>query len=182
MRTIYISCQPCDITSYIRKMYEDLNKILQWSIDNSLFIKISRNALFTLKRLWATVSFKPIGTRCNLVTALIIPQFSYHDKYFSKTSAELRERIKMTLNSCARNIYGILLVQFISIFNNKILDAPQFGRSKHFFNIIAPAYHTAARASSFLVQGEFPGTVCRQKSEEKVALARLFVTYTSFCE
>jgi hypothetical protein len=37
-RATYISCQPCDITSCIKKMNEGLNNILQRSIANSLFI------------------------------------------------------------------------------------------------------------------------------------------------
>jgi hypothetical protein len=156
-----------------------MNQDLTW---NDHVAKICRNALFTLKRLWTTASFTPIETRRKLVTALIIPQFLYGDIIFSKTSAGLRERLKMTLNSCARYIYGISRRQHISIFTNKILGAPldvyyslrmccsmftlinsgrpgylfdelQFGRSRRLFNIIVPAHRTAARASSFFVQG-----------------------------
>jgi hypothetical protein len=69
--------------------------------------KISKNALFTLKMLWTTTSFTPIETRRKQVTALIIPQFLHGDIIFSKTSAGLHERFKMTLNSCACYIDGI---------------------------------------------------------------------------
>jgi hypothetical protein len=81
-----------------------MNRDLTW---NDHVAKICRNALFTLKRLWTTASFTPIETRRKLVTALIIPQFLYGGIIFSKTSAGLRERLKMTLNSCARYIYAI---------------------------------------------------------------------------
>jgi hypothetical protein len=76
--------------------------------------------------------------------------------------------LKMTLNLCARYIYGISRHQHISIFTNKILGAPldvyysfrmsclmytpiksdrlgylfdelQFGRSRRLFNIIVPS-------------------------------------------
>jgi hypothetical protein len=84
---------------------------------NDHVAKISRNALFTLKRLWTTASFIPIETRRKLVTALIIPKFLYGDIIFSKTSAGLRERLKMTLNSWQ----CISRRQHISVFTNKIL-------------------------------------------------------------
>jgi hypothetical protein len=81
-----------------------MNQDLTW---NDNVAKISRNALFTLKGLWTTASFTPIEPRRKLVTAVIFPQFLYGDIFFSKTSVGLRERLKMTLNSCARYIYGI---------------------------------------------------------------------------
>jgi Reverse transcriptase (RNA-dependent DNA polymerase) len=156
-----------------------MNQNLTW---NDQISKICKNVYFSLKRLWTTALFTPIETKKKLVTALIIPQFLYCDVIFSKTTARLRERLKIALNSCARYIYGIPRRQHISEHTNKILGVPldtffsyricqamfrliksgspsylydelQFGRSERIFGLLTPSHRSFARASSFFVQG-----------------------------
>jgi hypothetical protein len=81
-----------------------INDKLTWDDQVS---KVCRNVLFTLKRLWKMWHFTPFRTRHQLVTSLIVPQFLYCDVIFSKSTARLRERLKVTFNSCARYIFGI---------------------------------------------------------------------------
>jgi hypothetical protein len=85
---LYISYQLCDITSCFRKINEDLNNILQWSIANSLSINSTKSQAMVIgisqlpsrgrksdlvlrwrisARLWTTASFTPIETRRNSV-------------------------------------------------------------------------------------------------------------------
>jgi Reverse transcriptase (RNA-dependent DNA polymerase) len=155
------------------------NQELTWTDHVS---KLCRSVFFTLKRLWTFANFTPIQTRHKLVTSLIVPQFLYGDVIFSKASAAIRGRLKVTLNSCARYIYGISRYQHITEHANKILgcsldtyyslricctmfrligsgrpgylfDELQFGRSTRLFNLIIPSHRTTARSSSFFVQG-----------------------------
>jgi hypothetical protein len=70
--------------------------------------------------------FTPIQTRQKLVTSLIVSQFLYCDVLFSKSSARLRERLKLAFNSCASIIYGISRYAHISIID---LNQQNLGRS-----------------------------------------------------
>jgi hypothetical protein len=156
-----------------------MNSKLTWDDQIS---KICRNVFFTLKRLWPMSQFTPIQTRQKLVTSLIVPQFLYCDVIFSKSSARLRERLKLAFNSCARYIYGISRYEHISSYTNRILGVPldvyysmriccminkiiksggprylfdelRFGQSSRLFNLLVPAHSLNARACSFFVQG-----------------------------
>jgi hypothetical protein len=172
-----------------------INQNLTWSDQIN---KICRNVFFTLKRLWPMAHFTPIETRKKLVTSLIVPQFLYCDVVYSKTTLGLREKLKVAFNSCARYIYGVSRYQHISQYTNRILGVPldtyysyrmccamfklirtggprylfdriRFGQSSRLFNLITPAHRTAARASSFFVQGAIlwnglPSSVRRENS------------------
>jgi hypothetical protein len=136
--------------------------------------KICRNVFFTLKRLW---------TR-SLHTITNSPQTGhwYCDAIFSKSTASLRERLKVAFNSCARYIFGISRFEHIShqrteyweyplvLYNSyricctmyKIIksggprylfDVLRLGHSSLLFNLLTPAHSTTARAFSFFVQG-----------------------------
>jgi hypothetical protein len=138
--------------------------------------KVCWNVLFTLKRLWTMAHFTPLKTRHKLVTALIVPLFLYCDVIFSKSTARLRERLKIAFNSCARYIYGISRFEHISDYSNQILGVPldlyycyricctintiiksrcprylytelQFGQSSHRLNLIIPAHRLNRSAS-----------------------------------
>jgi hypothetical protein len=61
----------------------------------------------TLRFLWPMAHFTPTETRCRLIVPLIVPQFLYCDVIFAKSSARLRELLKITFNACAKYIYGI---------------------------------------------------------------------------
>jgi hypothetical protein len=144
--------------------------------------KDCRKVIFTLKRLWTMSQFTPLKTRHKLVTTLIIPQFLYCDVIFSKSTARLRERLKIAFNSCARYIYGISRFEHISRYSNQILGVPldlyyshriccamntiiksgcprylytklQFGQYSRRFNHIILAHRLNRSASSFFVQG-----------------------------
>jgi hypothetical protein len=83
--------------------------------------KICQNVFFTLKRLWPMSQFTAIQILQKLLTSLIVPQFLYCDVIFSKSSARLRERLKLAINSCARYIHGIFRYEHISTYTNRIL-------------------------------------------------------------
>jgi hypothetical protein len=128
------------------------------------------------------VNFTPTKTRHRFVVSLIGPQFQYCDFILAKSSARLRERLKIVFNACARYIYGISRFQHTS----KILGMPldvyydwricymmhrlivgrgpgyfsdllQFGRSTPLRILITPAHRTSARASAFFIQGAILG-------------------------
>jgi hypothetical protein len=71
--------------------------------------KICRNVFFTRKRLWTISHFTPLQTRHKLVTNLIV----------NKSTARLRERLKVAFNSCARYIFRISRFEHISQYTNK---------------------------------------------------------------
>jgi Reverse transcriptase (RNA-dependent DNA polymerase) len=156
-----------------------MNSDLTWDDQVS---KVCRSVLFTLKRLWTMSQFTPLQTRHKLVTSLVIPQFLYCDVIFSKSTARLRERLKIAFNSCARYIYGISRYQHISAFSIQILGVPleiyysyricctmnsiiksgcarylfselQFGQSSRRLNLITPVHRSSRSTSSFFVQG-----------------------------
>jgi hypothetical protein len=156
-----------------------MNQELTW---NDHITKLCRSVLFTLRRLWTTASFTPTETRKKLVSSLIIPQFLYCDVIFSKTTAGLREKLKVAFNSCARYVFGMSRRQHISEHANKLLGVPldvfysyrichtmykliksgdpgylhgrlQFGRSRRMLNLITPINRSNSLASSFFVQG-----------------------------
>jgi hypothetical protein len=123
-----------------------------------------------------------LQTRQMLVTSLIVPQLLYCDVIFSKSSARLRERLKLAFNSCARYIYGISRYEQISNYTNRILGVPldvyysmriccminkiiksggsrylfhelRFVQSSRLFNLLVPVHSLNARACSLFVQG-----------------------------
>jgi hypothetical protein len=156
-----------------------MNQHLSWE---DHVARTCSSVFYTLRRLWPMAHFTPTETRRRLVVSLIVPQFLYCDVIFAKSSARLRERLKITFNACARYIYGISRFQHISEYTNKILGMPldiyydwriccmmhrliegrgpeylsdllQFGRSTRLRILITPAHRSSARASSFFVQG-----------------------------
>jgi hypothetical protein len=98
-----------------------MNDELTWDDQVS---KVCRNVLFTLKHLWTMSNFTPMETRHKLVTSLIVPQFLYCDVIFSKSTARLRERLKVAFNSCARYIYRISRYEHITQYASRILGIP----------------------------------------------------------
>jgi hypothetical protein len=86
--------------------------------------QVCRNVLFTLKWLRIMWHFSPLKTRQKLVTSLTVPQFFYCDVIFSKSSTRLRERLKVTFNSCARYIFRIPRHEHITLYTNHILGIP----------------------------------------------------------
>jgi hypothetical protein len=135
--------------------------------------------------------FKPIQTRQKLVTSLIVPQFLYCNVIFSKSSARLRERMKLAFNLCARYIYGIARYEHISTYIKRILgltldvyysmriccminkiiksDGPRYlfdelrlGQSSRLINLLVPAHSLNARVL-FMVQS--CGMTCQKRGE-----------------
>jgi hypothetical protein len=76
--------------------------------------KICHKVFLTLKRLWTMLHFTPLKTRHKLVTSSTVPQFLYCDAIFSKSTARLREPLKVTFNSSARYIFGVSRFENIS--------------------------------------------------------------------
>jgi hypothetical protein len=98
-----------------------MNSKLTW---DDQITKICRNVFFTLNRVWPMSQFTPRQTRQKVVTSLIVPQFLYYDVILFKSSARLRERLKLAFKSCARYIHGISRYEHISSYTNRILGVP----------------------------------------------------------
>jgi hypothetical protein len=132
--------------------------------------------------MFSTLANVTIHTNPNSSEAGHIFLFLYCDVIFSKSSARLRERLKLAFNSCARFIYSISRYEHISTYTNRILGVPldmyysmrigcminkiikiggpqylfdelRFGQSSRLFNLLVPAHSLNARACSFFVQG-----------------------------
>jgi hypothetical protein len=113
-----------EIASHHRKVKNlglMMNDELTWEDQVS---KVCRKVLFTLKRLWIMSNFTPMEMRHKSVTSLILSQFLYCDVIFSKSTARVRERLKVAFNSCARYIYGISRYEHITQYDNRILGIP----------------------------------------------------------
>jgi hypothetical protein len=80
--------------------------------------------LFHLALLVAYGTFYSNRDTAQVGGLLIVPQFLYCDVIFAKSSARLREWLKITFNACARYIYGISRLQHISEHTNRILGMP----------------------------------------------------------
>jgi hypothetical protein len=168
-----------DFHQKVKKLGLIMNSKLTW--DDQIWKKW-RNIFFTLKRLWSMSQFTPIQTRQKLVTSLIVPQSLYCDVIFSKSSARLRERLKLAFNSCARYIHGISRYDHISTYNNRILgvlldmyysmriyyminkiiksggprylfEELRWGQACRLFNLLVTAHSLNSCACSFFVQG-----------------------------
>jgi hypothetical protein len=171
--------------------------------------KVCRNVLFTLKHLWTMSQFTPLKMRHKLVTALIIPQCLYCDVIFLKSTARLRERLKIAFNSCARYIYGISHFEHISHYSNQILGVPldlyynyricctmntiiksgcprylyselQFGQSSRCFNLNPHIGWTGAHHRS-LFKAQCCGMAYHQRSRERGASGSLGKSVCQVC-
>jgi hypothetical protein len=101
------------------------------------------------------------------------PQFLYCDVIFSKSSARLRECLKLAFNSCYRyistytnrilgvplNVYWFYSIRICCMINNIIksggprylLDELRFGQSSRLFNRLVPAHTAQFECSCLLV-------------------------------
>jgi hypothetical protein len=79
-----------------------INNKLTWDDQTS---KICRNVLITLKRRCHKSHHQNKLVR-NWVTLLIVLQYLYCDVIFSKSSARLWKRLKVTFNSWTRYVFG----------------------------------------------------------------------------
>jgi hypothetical protein len=124
-----------------------------------------------------------------------VPLFLYCGVIFSKGAVELRDKLRLAYNSCARYVFGIRRSEHISGYSARILGLPlgryysfriccqmyrvlstwkpeylyrEFGRSARLYNFIVRRYHCAATASSFFVRGAvlcLPTSVKGESSE-----------------
>jgi hypothetical protein len=106
-------------------------------------------------------SFTPMETRHKLVTSLKVPQFLYWYVIFSKSTARIRERLKVAFNPCARYIYGISRYKHITQYAIRIYKTGcprysfseiQFGQSSRMFNITVPFHRSNRMSTSFFIQ------------------------------
>jgi hypothetical protein len=93
-----------------------------WVDNVARTIQTCSSVLFHLAPLVAYGTF--YSNRDTVQVSLIVPQFLYCDVIFAKSSARLREQLKINFNACARYIYGISRFQHISEYTNRILGMP----------------------------------------------------------
>jgi hypothetical protein len=156
-----------------------MNCNLTWNEQASTVVS---SVNFALSRLWCTANFTPTETRRKLVVALLLPKFQYCDILFSHASAEIRSRLNVVYNNCARYIYEVPTTESISdyakmiteksldqlhayrICSNiyKILaqrepgylyDKFRIGRSERTGVLIPPRHYYRNRENSFFVRG-----------------------------
>jgi hypothetical protein len=114
------SCKSAMSIRALRKQFSNVRNRPNIS-RNDHITKLCRSVLFTLRRLWTTASFTPTETGEKLVFSLIIPKFLYCEVFLSKTTAGIREKLKVAFNSCARYIFGMSRRQHISEHVKKLL-------------------------------------------------------------
>jgi Reverse transcriptase (RNA-dependent DNA polymerase) len=115
---VCITGEPIEYVKKVKNLGLMMNDKLSW---HDHIAKICSGVSFTLRRLWTTASVTPIGTRMKLVKALILPKFLNCDPIFSKTFLGLRDRLRVSLNDCARYIYGKRRGEPISGLSRQIL-------------------------------------------------------------
>lgn len=109
---------PINYSTSVKNLGIFVQSNLNWADQVS---NMCRRIYGTLYRLRQLRKFTPIKTRYLLVKSLIIPLFSYGLEIFYNMNSNLRKRLEVCFNDCARYIYGINRRSHVSNFSQSIL-------------------------------------------------------------
>jgi hypothetical protein len=190
--TIYCSGH-CETAMVVMHRFLQLDDACQILLDNTIDFHQKVQKLGLIIETFHK-QFTPIQTRQKLVTSLIVPHFLYCDVIFFKSSARLRERLKLALNSCSRYIYGISYYGHISTYINRILgvriccmihkliksggtrylfDELRFGQSSRLFNLKSHRTVWMLVLARYLFRLPSCGMTCNRPSKEEGAWGSL---------